>query len=98
MAKLHKVQVSETKYQYNFNCPGCGFEHSFSEDIHKWNQDYDKPTLSPSFVIGGIYHDEKRNKITWRCHSFIKDGKIQFLNDCTHKLKGQIVDLIDCES
>lgn len=27
------------------------------------------------------------------CHSFITDGKIQFLNDCTHKLAGQTVDL-----
>ena len=27
------------------------------------------------------------------CHSFITDGRIQFLNDCTHDLKGQTVDL-----
>jgi hypothetical protein len=27
------------------------------------------------------------------CHSFITDGKIQFLSDCTHKLKGQTVEL-----
>lgn len=27
------------------------------------------------------------------CHSFIREGKIQFLNDCTHKLKGQTVEL-----
>lgn len=29
------------------------------------------------------------------CHSFVKDGKIQFLNDCTHELAGQTVDLPD---
>lgn len=28
-----------------------------------------------------------------QCHSFITDGKIQFLDDCTHALKGQTVDL-----
>ena len=27
------------------------------------------------------------------CHSFITDGRIQFLGDCTHELKGQTVEL-----
>lgn len=27
------------------------------------------------------------------CHSFVTDGKIQFLNDCSHELAGQTVDL-----
>lgn len=29
------------------------------------------------------------------CHSFVTDGKIQFLDDCTHALAGQTVDLPD---
>lgn len=29
------------------------------------------------------------------CHSHVKNGKIQFLGDCTHELKGQTVDLPD---
>lgn len=29
------------------------------------------------------------------CHSFVKDGRIQFLSDCTHPLAGQTVDLPD---
>lgn len=28
-----------------------------------------------------------------RCHSFVKDGQIQFLNDCTHSLAGKTVPL-----
>ena len=28
------------------------------------------------------------------CHSFVTDGKIQFLGDCTHELAGQTVELI----
>ncbi len=32
-----------------------------------------------------------------RCHSFVKDGKIQYLKDCWHKLAGQTVDLPDFE-
>lgn len=27
------------------------------------------------------------------CHSFVRDGRIEFLNDCTHALAGQTVDL-----
>jgi len=27
------------------------------------------------------------------CHSFVTDGRIQFLGDCTHNLAGQTVDL-----
>ncbi len=29
------------------------------------------------------------------CHSFVTDGKIQFLGDCTHALANQTVDLPD---
>ena len=32
-----------------------------------------------------------------RCHSFVNDGKIQFLADCTHALAGKTVDLKDAE-
>jgi hypothetical protein len=31
----------------------------------------------------------------YRCHSFIRAGRIQFLGDCTHALAGQTVDLPD---
>lgn len=27
------------------------------------------------------------------CHSFVRDGRIEFLSDCTHALAGQTVDL-----
>lgn len=29
------------------------------------------------------------------CHSFVTNGQIQFLGDCTHELAGQTVDLPD---
>lgn len=32
-----------------------------------------------------------------RCHSFVRDGRIQFLGDCTHALAGQTVDLPEWE-
>ena len=30
-----------------------------------------------------------------RCHTYITDGKIQFLKDCTHELAGKTIDLPD---
>lgn len=32
------------------------------------------------------------------CHSFVTDGRIQFLSDCTHALAGQTVDLPEIEA
>ena len=34
----------------------------------------------------------------YRCHSFIREGKIQFLSDCSHELKGQTVIIPDFET
>lgn len=31
------------------------------------------------------------------CHSFIREGRIEFLTDCTHPLAGQTVDLPDIQ-
>jgi hypothetical protein len=39
--------------------------------------------------------DELPYDINEVCHSFITDGKIRYLNDCTHHLKGQTVELKD---
>ena len=34
----------------------------------------------------------------YRCHSFVRDGRIEFLSDCTHALAGQTVELPDWET
>lgn len=31
------------------------------------------------------------------CHSFVTDGKIQYLSDCSHKLAGKTVELPDID-
>jgi hypothetical protein len=41
--------------------------------------------------------EQKKPFICVRCHSFVTNGKIQFLGDCTHAMAGQTVDLLDCE-
>ncbi len=92
MAKIkeYKVKGKPDNYKkYIFMCPGCEEYHAFN-NTWVFNNDFEKPTVSPSILLTWGKHINKR------CHSFIKNGKIQFLNDCHHKLKGQTVDLTEC--
>jgi len=57
-----------------------------------WNGDTEKPTIKPS-VLTKLPHADGEI----RCHSFINDGKIQFLGDCSHEYAGQTLDLLDVE-
>lgn len=41
--------------------------------------------------------EERSSFSCMTCHSFITDGKIQFLGDCTHELAGKTVDMLDIE-
>lgn len=75
-----------------FFCPGCNNPHSIPTVAPagwKWNQLHDLPTLQPSIFV----NRDKTNAGAPACHSFITDGRIQFLPDCTHALAGQTVDL-----
>jgi hypothetical protein len=95
MAKVKKITV-DGKTHYSIKCPACKVRHVLND---KWdfNGDYNKPTFTPSLdYTGGRYNrDESYTKL--HCHSYIKDGKIQFLNDCSHDMKGQTVDLLNVE-
>jgi hypothetical protein len=57
------------------------------------------PDPMPEKGEDGKYPTREDGKILgckdMRCHSFVTGGKIQFLDDCTHELKGQTVDLPD---
>lgn len=85
MAKIRTIIYTKDTTQYLYNCPGCRYEHAFK--IHKFNGDINKPTISPSLL-----NNFSPDRI---CHSYITDGRIKFLDDCWHPLKGQEVDLPD---
>ena len=57
-----------------------------------WNGDTSKPTLRPSILTRLPTSD---GDVV--CHSFVQDGRIRFLDDCTHDLAGQEVDLLEEE-
>jgi len=75
-----------------FKCPGCKEDHVIIEGKWQFNGDINSPTFSPSLLVQGTSKD---NPDYFRCHSFIRNGMIQFLSDCTHELKGQTVTLLD---
>jgi hypothetical protein len=76
-----------------------------------WNGSKEAPTFTPSILVkSGHYisgaeicwctynaeHPEQEAPFhCYVCHSFVTDGKIQFLSDCSHKLAGQTVDIPD---
>lgn len=77
---------------YMIFCPACQCGHLFDS---RWtfNGDFEKPTFRASMLIPG--RQNPPYKPTLRCHSFVTEGKIQFLDDCEHELKGQTVELPD---
>lgn len=96
--KLYQYENSDPA-QYWFHCPGCGNDHAFTVGQLKdgwgtarwtFNGSMDKPTFSPSLLCNKDYPE-------CRCHSFVREGRIEFLGDCWHALKGKTVDLPDWE-
>lgn len=93
--------------RFLFYCEGCKVHHAVN-GTWSFNGDYDKPTFHPSVLVNGvipitddeydrIMGGEKIEPMRFICHSFVENGRIQYLNDCTHELAGQTVDLLDMQ-
>jgi hypothetical protein len=89
---------------YMIFCPACGNGHLFYVGRWTFNGDHERPTFSPSMLIRGtrMITDEERDRIMAServepeplvCHSFVRDGRIEYLGDCTHEYAGKTVDL-----
>lgn len=97
------------KGQAAFYCDGCKRVHSINVGLvgsPKWdfNDDEVKPTFTPSILSKYTHPKGYSNDnpapinfsgeyITDVCHSFVTDGNIQYLDDCTHELAGQTIEL-----
>jgi Family of unknown function (DUF6527) len=94
-AKLRSLSHGPGRFGIAFWCPGCDESHAVitkgdAPPVWAWNGDVDAPTLSPSICVTGGPSSGRTV-----CHSFVRDGAIQFLGDCTHKLAGRTVPLPD---
>lgn len=96
----------------DWHAPAVNGEKNSRGATWEFNGNFERPTLKPSLLVrSGHYVDQKhpcwcdynkqhpQNAVTscYICHSFITDGRIQFLPDCTHSLAGQTVDLLGIE-
>jgi hypothetical protein len=62
---------------------GTKFTEKGEEDYEAWHD------------AGSPKREEPFDHFQTICHFFVTEGKIQYLSDCTHKLAGQTVDLLD---
>ncbi len=85
MPVVHVGRGKDGVERYRFRCPGCEFDHIIDE-TWTWNGDRERPTFKPSVLVRG-------GGSNVRCHSFVREGRIEFLKDCSHRLAGQTVDL-----
>jgi Family of unknown function (DUF6527) len=100
MTKLQPINnESGETVGYMFYCPGCKSHHAPYIKPHQspnsatweFNGDLEHPTFHPSILVRWSRSDGK----TMVCHSFVTDGEIRFLSDCTHQLAGQTVEIPD---
>jgi hypothetical protein len=102
---LSRVLASANVDHLVFECPGCKVKHGIQHGPGSgprwgWNGNVEKPTFTPSILVTwsepsdkpGEFDDTSKD-LKKVCHSFVTDGRIQFLGDCTHALAGQTVDL-----
>lgn len=99
------IQVDDHGIIYQalkFVCPGCATSPSGATGLHilpvnteetspSWDFDgnLDAPTITPSILT----RTGRDNAFV--CHSFLKNGIFEFLNDCTHELVGKKVPIPD---
>ena len=104
---MARVSIAEGN-RLHFWCPGCDDVHGIKYapgDAWTWDHNIERPTIGGSVLVhpaqrlidpnldGEALTAPENVRTTPLCHSFVVDGKIQFLGDCTHGLVGQTVDL-----
>ncbi|MGB5821476.1 MAG: DUF6527 family protein [Saonia sp.] len=95
MKKVEKVFDQNGKFcSWQHYCPGCKMHHAFDK---RWsfNESPEIPSFSPSMLVRYAWGESNEER---RCHYFLKDGKIQYLSDCTHELKGQTIECPNIEA
>ena len=87
--------LRQTGNRLYFHCPGCNGTHWVqlkpASPGWEWNGSFDKPTFSPS-----VHCEPSLSK--YQCHFFVEDGKIRYLMDCHHELRGKTVPMEDFDN
>jgi hypothetical protein len=98
------LRASQNGLRVQFWCPGCDDSHDVlvaGDGAWGWNGDVNRPTFEPS-IKTDFLKTRKDNEGRWDggwvmkhgepvkmiCHTFVRDGVIEFLSDCTHAMAG----------
>ena len=98
MSSLSPVLRSLEGGKFMFWCPGCSGAHTVGPGW-SYNGDPAKPTFQPSILVTYNGRDAGQDRGDGHlappavCHSYVTDGRIRFLEDCTHPMAGQTVDI-----
>lgn len=87
--KVKKLDSSKGPI-FQFKCPACKVDHAV-DGTWNFNGDFEKPTFSPSV----LYKEFDEAGPVYICHFYIRDGVIDYLNDCSHVLKGDKIPMED---
>lgn len=68
-----------------FYCPGCERYHAVYRDSHNIEDLAGLPSVFPDLLIDFPGH---------RCHLFIQNGLLAYLDDCDHHLAGMTVEMV----
>lgn len=104
MSQISKVLRAAEGGVLLFWCPGCDGAHSVQHGVGHgprwhWDGNAERPTFDPSILVRWPdYQGRQDNPVQHVCHSFVRAGRIQFLDDCTHALAGQTVDLAEWDA
>lgn len=100
VAKTVKNSDGRTGVRHCYWCPGCDSLHCIAIRPHvqdngagwDFSGTLECPTYAPSQLSSweGTVDGVPTKTV---CHTLIREGKIEFLNDCTHELRGQTVPL-----
>jgi len=106
MARARRATDGNGTVYIAIECKGCDERHTVVVargigdigPVWGFNGSLELPTFTPSLRVTWPANP---NAIAgfeeWRtercCHSFVADGRIQYLGDCTHSLAGQTIDL-----
>jgi hypothetical protein len=81
------VDGNDNLWGYAFFCVGCEHAHVFSiagNKIWTFDGNVEMPTFTPSLL---------NDSPDQRCHLNLTKGKIQYHLDCSHDMKGKLIDL-----
>jgi hypothetical protein len=89
----HAVRAGDNAWTWNGSCEAPTFAPSIlvtsghyapGEHAHCW------------CTYNAEHPDDPVDFHCYRCHSFVREGRIEFLGDCSHALAGQTAELPEC--